>query len=407
VKKIVIYGGTFDPVHSGHIACAEEVIKYFGMDALIFIPSGNPPHKIAARVTPGAFRVEMLKLASAEIPNVYVSDEEVTRQGYTYTVDTLRWLHGELAKKLGGEEYKLYFIVGTDVLRDLHKWKDYETVFSLCEFIAVKRPGEDNSKFDGYKQYAESLGAVVHNADLVLREISSSEIRSRIDNYESLDGLVPSNVEKFIAVNRLYRHSSAASKAEIKADLKERLTEEKYLHSLGVMEECERLAELYGADKKKCSLAGLVHDCAKSLTGSQIGWIGFSLDELKKTNPYCGTNPRVVHAFTGRILAEKRYGIRDIDVLTAVETHVTGRPDMSLISSIVFIADYTEKNREGEVFEKIRKVLNEEGLYKAIQVSCESTMAIVSKRGEELDINTVLTRNWAIIKQKEIESRKD
>lgn len=407
MKKIVIFGGTFDPVHSGHIACAEEVIKFFGMDALIFIPSGNPPHKIAARVTPGAFRVEMLKIASADIPNAYVSDEEVTRQGYTYTVDTLEWLHGELRKKLGCEEYKLYFIVGTDVLRDLHKWKDCEKVFSMCEFIAVKRPGEDNSKFNEYKKEAESLGAVIHNAELVLQEISSSEIRRRIDNYESLEGLVPANVEKFIAVNRLYRHSSAASKAEIKVDLKERLPEEKYLHSLGVMEECERLAEIYGADKKKCSLAGLVHDCAKNLTGSQIGWIGFSLDDIKKKDPYCGTNPRVVHAFTGRILAEKRYGIHDIDVLTAVETHVTGRPDMNLISAIVFIADYTEKNREGEVFEKIRKVLAEEGLYRAIQVSCESTMEIVTKRGEELDINTVLTRNWSIIKQRENNCRKD
>lgn len=404
MKKIAVFGGTFDPVHCGHTACAEEVIKFFDIDALIFIPTGNPPHKIAARVTPGAFRVEMLKLASVDIPNVFVSDEEVTRQGYTYTVDTLTWLHGEIKKKLCEEEYKLYFIIGTDVLRELHKWKEYEKVFSMCEFIAVKRPGEDNSNFSEYKQNAEVLGAVVHDPDLVLQEISSSEIRKRIENRESLAGLVSGNVEKFIAVNGLYRHSAPASKAEIKADLKERLDEEKYLHSLGVMEECERLADLYGADKKKCSLAGLVHDCAKNLTSSQITWVGFSLDDFKKNDPYCGTNRRVVHAFTGRILAEKRYGIRDADVLTAVETHVTGKPDMSLISSIVFIADYTEKNREGEVFEKIRKTLAEEGLYRAIQVSCESTMEIVSKRGEELDVNTVLTRNWAIIKQKENES---
>lgn len=402
MKKIAVFGGTFDPVHCGHTACAEEVIKYFGIDALIFIPTGNPPHKIAARVTPGAFRIEMLKIASAEMTNVFVSDEEVTRQGYTYTVDTLNWLHNEIKKKLH-EEYKLYFIIGTDVLRELHKWKEYETVFKLCEFIAVKRPGEDNFNFNEYKQKAEESGAVIHDPDLVLQEISSSEIRERIENRESLAGLVPGNVEKFIAVNGLYRYSAPASKAEIKADLKERLDEEKYYHSLGVMEECERLAELYGADKKKCSLAGLVHDCAKNLTGSQITWVGFSLDDLKKKDPYCGTNRRVVHAFTGRMLAEKRYGIHDPEVLTAVETHVTGRPEMSLISSIVFIADYTEKNREGDVFEKIRKVLNEEGLYRAIQVSCESTMEIVSKRGEELDVNTVLTRNWAIIKQKEIE----
>ncbi|MBQ8827699.1 MAG: bis(5'-nucleosyl)-tetraphosphatase (symmetrical) YqeK, partial [Clostridia bacterium] len=357
-------------------------------------------HKIASRVTPGTFRIEMIRLAADGMENVYICDEEVKRSGYTYTVDTLVWLRNEIEKKLPGEEYKLYYIIGTDVLRDLPNWKNCCEVFKLCEFIAVKRPGEVNTEFEQYKKNVEDMGATVHEADLELKEVSSSEIRKCRQHFERLTGLVPESVEQYIKDRRLYQQGKHASLEEIKADLKERLSEEKYLHSIGVMEECERLATEYGVDIKKCRRAGLLHDCAKELTESQIRWVGFSLAEIKKENPYGGMNPRVVHAFTGRILAERRYGVHDKEVLDAIETHVTGKPEMGLMSCIVYIADYTEKNRKGEVFERIRKTLKEEGLYRAIQISCDATAEIVIKRGEELDINTIATRNWAIIKQK-------
>ncbi len=405
MKKIAVFGGTFDPIHCGHIACAKAVMEVFDIDAFIFIPTGNPPHKIASRVTPGAFRLEMIKRAVDGIQNVYVSDEEVNRHGYTYTVDTLKWLRSEIEKKISEGDYTLYYVIGTDVLRDLHNWKECTEVFKMCEFIAVKRPGEKNNEFENYKKRVCDMGAVVHTPELELQEVSSTEIRNKIQQFEGLKGLVPVEVESFISENRIYVQGRSASTEAIKADLKERLSEEKYLHSLGVMEECERLAELYGVNVKKCRKAGLLHDCAKNLTDSQIGWIGFSLEEHQKLNPYGGMNHRVVHAFTGRILAEKRYGVTDMEILDAIETHVTGRPEMSLMSCIVYIADYTEKNREGERFERIRKTLNEKGLFAAIQESCDATSEVVIKRGETLDINTILTRNWAIAEQTKLNTK--
>jgi HD superfamily phosphohydrolase YqeK len=107
-------------------------------------------------------------------------------------------------------------------------------------------------------------------------------------------------------------------------------------------------------------------------------------------------NHRVLHGFTGRILAEKRYGVSDPEVLEAVACHVTGQPEMGIIAQIVFISDFTEENREGAFFDKIRAELSERGIVAAIRLACDMTAALVIDRGEALDVNTIRTRNWAV-----------
>ena len=210
---------------------------------------------------------------------------------------------------------------------------------------------------------AKASGAKVEcyrENDLI--EVSSTEIREAASQGKTLKGLVPENVAEYIVKNRLYRYDEAVSIELIKADLSERLTEEKYTHSSGVAKEAARLGKLLGADEEKCYLAGLLHDCAKCLTKAQLDWMNVKLEDYCFGDPYCGVNHRVLHGFTGRILAEKRYGVSDPEVLEAVACHVTGQPEMGIIAQIVFISDFTEENREGAFFDKIRAELSERGV---------------------------------------------
>lgn len=395
--RIGILGGTFDPIHCGHILAAEKIKAAFSLDYMILLPAGNPTHKIAARVTPGAARVDMTRLAAEGKEGFFVWDCEVKRSGYTYTVDTLRELREILEKSYPKERAEVYYVVGTDAVGGLHKWKEAEELYKLCTFIAAKRPGEDDNVYNERVATAKASGAKIEcyrEDDLI--EVSSTEIREAASQGKTLKGLVPEKVAEYIVKNRLYRYDEAVSIELIKADLSERLTEEKYTHSSGVAKEAARLGKLLGADEEKCYLAGLLHDCAKCLTKAQLDWMNVKLEDYCFGDPYCGVNHRVLHGFTGRILAEKRYGVSDPEVLEAVACHVTGQPEMGIIAQIVFISDFTEENREGAFFDKIRAELSERGIVAAIRLACDMTAALVIDRGEALDVNTIRTRNWAV-----------
>ena len=397
--KIGLLGGTFDPVHNGHLLAGEEIKAAFSLDAVIYLPAGNPTHKIASRVTPGAVRLEMLKRAVEGREGFFVWDCEIKRRGYTYTADTLRELHLFLQENYPGCDAEVYYIVGTDAVGSLSKWKDTGVLFSLCKFIAVRRPGEDEGVFEKNVALARTAGATVLCAvSDKLIEASSTEIRKRAAAGEDFSDMTPAAVSEYINEKSLYRFDETISEDLIKADLRERLTEEKYIHSLGVAREARRLAGIYGGDEEKCYLAGLLHDCAKGLTRAQLDWMNIKLDDFSGGNPYCGINDRVLHGHTGEILARERFGVTDKEVLAAIRSHVTGAPEMSLTAQIVFLADYTEENREGAFFDAIRNELAEKGLLSAVKLACDMTTVLVIKRGEPLDINTIQTRNWAVVK---------
>lgn len=389
--KLGIFGGTFDPVHKGHVKCAETIKQEFDLDKVIFVPTGNPMHKIFSRVVPGKMRIEMIKLAIDGLDGLEVSDIEVKRHGYTYTIDTLNELSDT------GDE--LYYIVGTDVLDSMEKWKDFDKIVKLCKFIAVRRPGCNDSLFDEALEKERKLGAeiLVSNSG-GLTEASSTDARNFAET-EKLSDVVPEKVAEYIRENNLYDESSQVPEKQIMIDLEEILSDEKYHHSLGVSKEAARLAEIYGADREKCRLAGLLHDCAKNVTVPQLEkWFDMSLEDFGNGEPFNGVNRRVIHGPVGRIVAEKRFGVKDNVVLDAIAQHVTGKPEMSLESAIVFISDYTEENREGEVFDIIRDVLENEGLYPAIVKACDLTTELIIKRKEQMDVQMVYTRNWAITK---------
>lgn len=201
IKRYAIMGGTFDPIHFGHLAAAEEVRERLSCEKVIFIPSGNPPHKQGRVLTASNHRYDMTLLATASNSKFQVSDIEINRNGYTYTLDTIKQL-----KTIYGEAVELLFITGADALLEIETWYKVEELLKLCGFVAVTRPGYDKSKLEQKLLYLQSkYDSELHIVDVPGLNISSTDLRQRIQQGTSIKYLVPDDVIDYINSHRLYR----------------------------------------------------------------------------------------------------------------------------------------------------------------------------------------------------------
>lgn len=191
-RRVGIMGGTFDPIHHGHLVAASEVADRFLLDEVVFVPTGQPWQK-DARVTPAEDRYLMTVIATASNPRFRASRVDIDRGGATYTVDTLRDLRHEY-----GAEAALYFITGADALSRILSWKDPDDVFSLAHFVGVTRPGFALSD-------AHLPDDAVSLVPVPAMAISSTDCRDRVAGGKSIWYLVPDGVVHYIAKRRLYR----------------------------------------------------------------------------------------------------------------------------------------------------------------------------------------------------------
>ena len=213
--KIGLFGGTFDPIHWGHLRSAEEVSETFGLDRVYFIPAAVPPHKRGQTTTPARDRLRMVRLAVAKNPRFSVSTAEIARAGVSYSIDTIR----EFAAKSDPGD-SLYFIIGLDAFREIGTWKDFADIFPLCNFIVTSRPGSmEKDPFKGtgvavkklfcydFKQnsYRHKSGTRIHFDELTDIAISASEIRALVKKGKSIRYLLPFEVEDYIKRRALYR----------------------------------------------------------------------------------------------------------------------------------------------------------------------------------------------------------
>ena len=194
-----IMGGTFDPIHYGHLVAAEQARVRFRLERVLFVPNHQPPHKKDYPVTPAERRYDMARLATGGHPDFEVSRVELDRPGPSYAVDTVRALRQQL-----GADVALYFITGADAIAEIRTWRAPEELMQSCDFIAVTRPGCDRA---GLEQALRALpGARVHLLDAVGVDISSTGIRQRVTRGESLRYLTPTPVVRYIANHGLYLH---------------------------------------------------------------------------------------------------------------------------------------------------------------------------------------------------------
>lgn len=197
--RIGIMGGTFDPIHLGHLVTAEAVRIKYGLERVVFIPAGMPPHKQGAKITPALQRYIMVVLATSSNPYFTVSPIEVNRPGPSYTIDTIREL-----RTMCGAQTELFFITGADAIQELAAWKDIKELLTMCHFIGATRPG-CLSTIDAVIAKLGTLGRRrIHRLATPELDISSTDIRERVRQGRSIKYIVPESVEAYIKKEGLY-----------------------------------------------------------------------------------------------------------------------------------------------------------------------------------------------------------
>ena len=198
-KQLGIMGGTFDPIHNGHIQMAQKCMEKFALDEVIFLPAGEPPHKRNYAVTDKYKRLEMTRLAVKEIPGFSVSDIEIERSGYTYTIDSLREL-GQIYKNA-----RFFYIIGAGTLGELYTWRNIEEVARLTKFLVVGRSNiPSEALHNAAARVREDFGGQLLDAQFNGPELSSTFIRDLARKGAPLEGYVPLNVARYIKENNIY-----------------------------------------------------------------------------------------------------------------------------------------------------------------------------------------------------------
>jgi len=218
--RIGIFGGTFNPIHLGHLRSAEEVREAFALDRIYFVPAAQPPHKKTNALADAKHRLKMVELAVADNPSFIASAIELERFGPSYSIDTIRCFHTDLPDAV------LFFILGLDAFREIHTWKEYTLIPSFCNLIVTSRPGLSTPSIDQFipvalqttlwydpalKMYRHTSGRCLAFHEIQGLNISASQIRQIVRQRKSLRYLVPSAVEAYITEHTFYHNHNEES----------------------------------------------------------------------------------------------------------------------------------------------------------------------------------------------------
>ena len=379
--KIGIMGGTFDPIHNGHLMLGEYARDLFELDAIWFMPNGNPPHKVSDSIaTQTKHRVEMVRRAIASKKGFELQLYEVVRKEVNYSYLTMEHF------KEAYPEDEFYFIIGADSLFSLERWVHPERLVKTCVILAAYRDGKNTKEMDKQITYLNRK----YDADIRLLktpnvDISSTDIRQRLKKGLPVDNMIPESVYEYIQAHHLFREELDV----IKEKVRQSQTDFRYQHTIGVMNTAVELAKHYQADVDKARIAGLLHDCAKGFTGQRnlelCEKYGLPISETEQKNL------GLLHAKLGAYLARQEYGIDDEEILDAIRWHTTGRPKMTLLDKIIYIADYIEPGRnQAPNLAEIRR-LAMVNLDECLYTILEASLAYLKTRSEVVDQMTEQT----------------
>ena len=394
--KIGIYGGSFNPPHLGHLAAAEGAARYLKLDKLVLIPAGDPPHKALSSDAPsGAHRFAMTRMMGEQAAfdtgiSVEVSDMELTREGKSYTADTVRLLRAQYP------DDELWLLMGTDMFLSLHTWHEPEKILDLAGIAAFGRTEEDIEPL--FSAQRDNLYRTYPNARLFtltipgVIDVSSTELREELAAGKG-GNLLPPAVYGYILRNRLYGtdvNLKALSLSQLRPVALSYLKHKRIPHVLGTEQEAIRLAERYGGDVEKARVAALLHDCTKKLDmPDQLALCrqyGIQLDELEQKAL------KLLHAKTGAAIARDVYGVDD-EIYRAIWWHTTGHPDMTLLEKIIYLADYIEPSRDFPGVDELRNCVYED-LDKGLLMGLQMTIDEMTEMGNPVHHATIEARDW-------------
>ncbi len=392
MKKMGLFGGSFDPIHSGHMAMATRLADALGLDGVVLMPTYIPPHKIKETMAPAEDRLAMCALAVAEDPRLTVSRLEIDREGASFTVDTL------LALQQQQPDTQWYLFTGADMFCTLRTWYRFEEIAGLAVLCTVPRGDIDAAHLQEYAAELEQLGARCHVEQQPVMPVSSTELRRRVVAGEALTGLVSPAVEAYIAEKGLYRGdagmTSRSRNDQFRDIIRARLSDYRYRHSLCVADESARLAQKYGADTATMYTAGLLHDILKDTPANAqlqiLQDFGILLDGVAKVVP------KLWHAVSGAAFIEHILGVKEPAILQAVRYHTTGRAGMSLEEKILFVADFTSADRDYPDVGEMRR-LADVSLEEAMVYGIDFTIRDLLAGGQPVHPDTLAAYNEIVL----------
>lgn len=378
-------GGTFDPIHLGHIHMGLSVLNAGYLDQLLVTPSGNPPHKSCSSSVEDRWKMVVSACACDE--RLVPSRLELDRSGTVYTFDTLT----AMKKEYPGAD--LYYVIGADTLMQLHTWYRFPDVLSLCTFLVCPRSDvAESSALHRETGRLTALGGSFITVQMDLLSVSSTEIRTALSGGFSPDYMDVSVLE-YCQCKGLYGSSGRLDHIDRWIDqLFSALKPKRFAHSLAVAYTAKRLARLHGIDPLKAEQAGLLHDCAKYLPLQEMRRI--ALEHSLTDDPAILESGALLHSLVGAQVAHDRYGMKDPDVLDAIRFHNTGMPGMSRLAVCVCLSDSIEPLRQ--TYPRLEQVraMAEISLEKALLLSLEGTAEYVTARGKYLHPRTRETIRW-------------
>jgi len=342
MEKIGILGGTFDPIHIGHIELIKAVKEKLMLDRVIVVPNGKPPHKEDEASAEHKFN--MVNEVLSDYPDFIVSDYEITKETPSYTWETVQYLKEQYP------EDELYFIMGMDNLCEFKFWVKPEEICKCCKLVFA---GRDNLEFseEEVEHLKTTLDAEIYSVEFDY-PCSSTQIKELLITGDYIFDKLPLEALRYILKNGLYGTENVSEYDFYEYELAKYVEQKRFKHSLGVAATAYLLAKKHGEDARLAYFTGLVHDIAKRLPLSEQ----LSLCDGIKLVPDERNYPKMLHAPAGATFLKNKYNIEDEKLLNAVRFHTIGDIKMTLFDKIIYMADYIEPFRDFKGVEELRSL---------------------------------------------------
>lgn len=381
--RIAIFGGSFNPPHRGHLNSAVYAQAQLQPDRFLVIPDHQPPHKSLEVGSPSPEeRLELCRRNFATVPNVEITDIEIRRGGKSYTVDTLKALLQQYP------DADFYLLLGTDMLLDLGRWYRAEFILQHVTVAPFQRCAEELPYIEAKAaELKERFGARVEIIRSEPFPAASTDIRALL-RARGGTYLLTDDVYAYIIKHRLY--GAKVDFAWLREKSYAMLKPNRVAHVRGCEQEAVSLAKRWGADADDAAEAAILHDCTKKekLEGqlALCEKYGYEPDALEKLSE------KLLHAKTGAALAREEFGV-SAQVEDAIRWHTTGRPGMTLLEKIIYMADYIEPTRDFDGVETLRALAYAD-LDRAMLLGLDMSIEENRRNGNQIHANSVEARDW-------------
>jgi nicotinate-nucleotide adenylyltransferase len=388
--KIAILGGSFDPVHIGHLFLADTVLSDLGYDRVILIPAFQSPFKIGAERASPLSRLEMLAASIPGDPRLTIDDCEINRGGISYTVDTLKEIIARYEP-----DGKPALIIGDDLADSFDKWRSPGEIVELADIIIARRLPESAKTDDG------SFPFPFKALDNEIMNVASHKVREKISQSGAWRYMVPAGARYIIESTKLYgftglpcndiggnpviENSLEETIVRIENEARTSLSFDKFIHSRNTAILSWDLCNRFGMDSQKGYLAGIAHDMCKFMGDEELIRLahedggGISRLEQKK--------PGLLHGRAAAVLLAKKHGINDRDILEAIRYHTTGKWDMDSLAKVVYVADKIEISRD-DVDPVLKKMSREGDLETLFTAVLNDTVSYLKSHALDISYGT-------------------